>query len=112
MPCSLLDASASRSRPSAWCSRRAPWRRCGDHPPGGAARPSASAVSALDPEAEARSWLKPDPEVRRAQAAATDLIALPTPAPNPASLIPASDAAGAAGIGGQSLSLQAALYGR
>ena len=87
-----------------------PLRR--DHPATEPARPTTPAVAALDPEAEALSWLKPDPAVRRAQAAATDLNALPTPLPNPASsLIPASDAAGPAGIGGQSLSLQAALYG-
>ncbi len=71
-------------------------------------RPSTSATTAaLDPEAEARSWLKSDPGVRRAQAASTDLGALPI-APSPSLT---GDPASSPALGGQSLSLQMALYG-
>ncbi len=68
---------------------------------------TSSTSPAYDPEAEARSWLRPDPEVRQAQAAATDLSALPSmPSANPA-----SDPASAPALGGQSITLETALYG-
>ncbi len=62
---------------------------------------------ALDPETEARSWLRTDPGVRRVQAASTDLGALPM-ATSPALT---GDPASSPALGGQSMSLQMALYG-
>ncbi len=69
------------------------------------ARPSTDAP--IDPAAVAARWLGPDPGVRRAQAAGTDLAPLPdTPTPNPA-----SEPAAASALSGQSIALEQALYG-
>ena len=90
-----------------------------DHSASTPSRPPDRAVAAQDPEAEARSWLRPDLAIRRVQAGAGDLGPSPAaPATNPgiggpldAMTSPSPDVTGPAGIGGQSLSLQAALYG-
>ena len=66
-----------------------------------------AAGPALTPDSEALAWLKPDPEVRRVQAAPTDLTPLPAiPLPNPP-----SDPTATSAFPGQSLALEQALYG-
>jgi cobalt-zinc-cadmium efflux system outer membrane protein len=73
----------------------------------GGAPPASATTAAVDPETQARSWLKTDHAVRRTQAASTDLGALPI-APAPAIT---GDPDTSPALGGQSLSLQMALYG-